>query len=365
MERGAEAVEIARRSGFVAEGDFRGEVGERAEERARGGKGVLPIGAAGQAEIGELVGAGGGAGRGEENVCRLDVAVDDPRRVGRAEPVEDLQSAVDHGRRRERSPPLHHLLEASARHELHRHEWGPSGRIELIDLDDVGRGERRSGAGLFAEAVKRPRILPRQWSDHLHRGVAPERFVATAVDRPHAAAAELADDPVAADALRAGARGAPEGGPVGSPRSIVADFVKRLGEAAKRLGEAAKRPPGMIGVEKRGQAIEHQTWGDAGEERGQDDEKPDRPHRHIEPGRESAADAEEDGPAIGGCEARRGVSGGAVGPRHHHPRDEIEEHAGEDPREQRDQRDEEPDATHGNVEAFRQTRADAEDAGAP
>ena len=36
-----------------------------------------------------------------------------------------------------------------------------------------------------------------------------ERFVATAVNRPHAAAAEFADDPVAADAPRTGARGAP------------------------------------------------------------------------------------------------------------------------------------------------------------
>ena len=138
----------------------------------------------------------------------------------------------------------------------------------------------------------------------------------------------------------------------------MADFVERL-------GKAAKRPPGMIGVEKRGQSIQHQTGGDAGEERGQDDEESDRPHRHIEPGRESAADAEKDGPAIGRCEARRGVFGGAVRPRHHHPRGKIKEHAGEDPREQRDQRDEEPDATHGDVEAFRQTRADAEDARAP
>ena len=161
VERGAEAVEIARRSGFVAEGDFRREVGERAEERARGGEGVVPIGAAGEAEIGELVGAGGGAGRGEEDVCRLDVAVDDPRSVGRGKPVEDLQRAVDHGRRRERSPPLHHLLDARARHELHRQERWPGGRVELIDLDDVRGGKRRGGAGLFSEAGKRPRILPR------------------------------------------------------------------------------------------------------------------------------------------------------------------------------------------------------------
>jgi hypothetical protein len=118
----------------------------------------------------------------------------------------------------------------------------------------------------------------------------------------------------------------------------------------------------MIGVEKRGQAIEHQTWGDAGEQRGEDDEESHRSDRHIEPGRESPADAEKDGPAIGRCEARRGVFGGTVRPRHHHPGGEIEEHAGEDPSEQRDQRDEETDATHGDVESSRQSPADAEKA---
>ena len=127
-----------------------------------------------------------------------------------------------------------------------------------------------------------------------------------------AAAAEFADDPVAADAPRASGRSLPGPGPSGSPRHVVTDF-------AERAGEAAKRPPGMIGAEKRGQAIEHQTGGDTGEERGQDDDESDRGHRHVEPGRESPADAEHDGAPIGRCEARRGVSGGAVGPRHHHP----------------------------------------------
>ena len=125
----------------------------RAEEHARAGVGggAFAHEHLGDAEIEDLddllvVLAG------EEDVLRLQVAVDDARLVGAPEGARDLRE--DPRRRRDRQPAL--ALEAHAhrlaRQELHRDVRDAAVEAVVVDSHDVRNLEHGGGAGLAFEA---------------------------------------------------------------------------------------------------------------------------------------------------------------------------------------------------------------------
>ncbi len=177
-------------------------VRERPHEHARIGLDGGSVDALRDAEVDDL-GRRVGARRalGEEDIARLDVAVDHPERVGRREPAADLGSDVGRSARRERLVAPQPLLERLAGEQLHAQEGVGPVLAGLVDRDDVRVAYLRGLARLREEAV-----LPVRIEEQLERDLAAFGEIARAVDDRHAAAAELALELIAAGEHAAMAR---------------------------------------------------------------------------------------------------------------------------------------------------------------
>ena len=136
--------------------------------------------------------------RADEDVRRLDVAVNEPARMGGVQRGRDL--AGD----RERAPHGQPALLGDQRLQVgpldagHRDPEEVVVLARVVDRDDVGVVERGREPRLAQEAVAEVGFAePRR--EELQRGPAPQAYVLGPVDDAGAAATELLDDPVAAE----------------------------------------------------------------------------------------------------------------------------------------------------------------------
>src|SRR5688500_20130749 len=102
--------------------------------------------AVGDAEVADLH----DAVRGQQDVVRLDVAVDDSGRVGRLQCRADLDPDVECGRDVERTR-REHRLQVFAFYQLHHQVWHTRVEDEVVHGHDVGVGQPGDGAGLAIE----------------------------------------------------------------------------------------------------------------------------------------------------------------------------------------------------------------------
>ncbi len=219
----AERVEVRRCLGPSASRDLFGRH-ERERPHHRPGERRPEVGEVRHAEVADLH----VAGRAEEDVRRLEIAVDDAAPVYGLEPREHRPEHV--GDRRHREGPLARrpdaLFEGAARHVLHDEERAV--RIELEDAHHVRMVEPGSNPCLAREA--HVRVAPRGAAadgQHLHGHVP---IVKAVVREQHSAGrsgAERTDHPVATGeqpALPA----------VASPAADAAPVAELLGEEFRR-----------------------------------------------------------------------------------------------------------------------------------
>ncbi len=138
--------------------------------------------------------------RQQHDVARLDVAVDDAPLVRVAEAVGHLLRDIDRFDDGDRT--LQHLgAELDSLEKLHRHVGEIALLAEIVDGDDMGMGELAGGPGFEEKPLVEllaPFHLVRK-NDGLQRHGAVESRVLGSIDDPHGAAAQLAEDLVAAD----------------------------------------------------------------------------------------------------------------------------------------------------------------------
>jgi hypothetical protein len=89
----------------------------------------------------------------------------------------------------------HHRAQRVALEVLHRDEQRAAGVLaEVVDVDGVGMAELGGQLGLGVEAPDQPGVGRQLGPQHLDRDLALERDLLAAVDRAHAALAELGGD---------------------------------------------------------------------------------------------------------------------------------------------------------------------------
>ncbi len=124
----------------------------------------------------------------------------DPVLVGVAETREDLADERQDQPRVRTDASFEGVLEVDPLEQLQHHEGRALVLAELVDHDDVGVLQPRRGPGLAQEARARAVVGP-ALRHHLDRDFALEVVVAPAIDGPHRAASQFAEDAVASDAL--------------------------------------------------------------------------------------------------------------------------------------------------------------------
>ena len=137
---------------------------------------------------------------GDEDICGLDVAVDDASGVGRVERVGDFDA------QRERHLQFHrtsgdHVLEGHAVQELHDEESAAVVLADVVDGADVGMIQGGGRLGLAAETLQGLMILREIVGEEFQSDETAQTGVLGFVDDTHAATAELLHDPVMRDGL--------------------------------------------------------------------------------------------------------------------------------------------------------------------
>ena len=191
QHRGERVLVAARRRALAL--DLLGrDVCERADELARARR---PAGAAArEAEIREV----GPVGLVDEDVLRLDVAMDEPRCVRgvecRRDRCEQAQRAggVELAR-------VDEVLQRVAAHVAHREIQAVLGLAGVVDRDDVRVVERRLDLALAAEARAERLVGGQRRVEQLQRDRAVQGLLRREVHGAHAAAAEQALDAVAGE----------------------------------------------------------------------------------------------------------------------------------------------------------------------
>ena len=133
----------------------------------------------------------------DDDVVRLDVAVDDPVAVRVAERSEDLARVRDGDRHRARATLADQLLERAPLDVLHDDEVRAVRLPAVVDRDDVRMGEPGGVRRLAAEALDELVVVRVALVQDLHRDPPAELLVLREVDVGHPSAAELPGDPVA------------------------------------------------------------------------------------------------------------------------------------------------------------------------
>jgi hypothetical protein len=135
---------------------------------------------------------------GEEEVRRLEIAMDHVRRVRVRQGLERLERVVDRLRRRQRPGAREHL-EILALEVLH-HEVRRAVRQHprVHHAHDVLAGDAGDGGRLDGEAVQRLRRREHAREHRLQRDALPQDHVLRLVDDAHAALAGDAVDPIPA-----------------------------------------------------------------------------------------------------------------------------------------------------------------------
>ena len=167
---------------------FGRHVVRRADGQAAGRQRDLVLGLAeqlGDAEVGDLH----PALRVEQDVLRLDVAVQDAFVVGELERLANLRH--EHHRLLRGEPArLHRLAQVYAVHELHQQVEEPAGLAEVMDGDDVRVVQPRQHAGLAVESLGEGGVGGQRLRQELERDEAVQLRLARLVHHPHAAVAD-------------------------------------------------------------------------------------------------------------------------------------------------------------------------------
>ena len=199
VQHAAEREEVATGVNRLAAHLFRCHVAGRAQDRAgvRRGRDVRPgfiplVGKPrdpGQAEVEDFHPA---VGR-QEEVLRLDVAVDDALGVGGGEPFRDRRADGDRLPPRQR-PPGQTLAERLAFQQFHDGIGDGALGAVVVDAQDVRVGQRRHRPGLALEARPPLGVAREGLRQDFDGDLAPQARVAGAVHLPHAARAERGED---------------------------------------------------------------------------------------------------------------------------------------------------------------------------
>ena len=151
----------------------------------------------GQAEVQNL----GVAARGDKDVGRLDIAMDDPGGVRGVQGVSNLHADRQQRLDVETATIGYARLQRGALQILHGDEGAAVLFADVMNRADVGMIQRRRGPGLALKAVH-GLAVPSQFVGHeLERDEAMEPRVFRFVDDAHAAATELLDDAIVGDRL--------------------------------------------------------------------------------------------------------------------------------------------------------------------
>ncbi len=194
-----------------------------------------------EAEVEDLHAAVGS----EEQVLRLEVAVDDPLVVRGGEPVGDLTHEAERLACRDRSAAQ------SLAHRLALEQLGDDVRLAVRDADvvndeQVGMVERAGRARFAVEALQRFRAgLAAAYAFDRH--LAAESRIAGAVDLAHAAGTEQRDDLVRPEPRTGGQRGARWRVRLGNRGRLG----ERVIDQRKRRPRAVERPALVVGGEQR------------------------------------------------------------------------------------------------------------------
>ena len=194
---GGEAPRLLGRDVFGSAGHQRGLGADLAGEAVEDHRGVL-----GEAEVEHLHGAIAAGLHRDEDVARLQIAVDDACFVRGGERGEDLVDQWQRAGGRHRAFAGHHRLERLALEELHHHVLAAVGEVaEADDLDDPPVLDRRERLGLFEEAVGLVFVADHLRAHDLDRDPSADHRVYRAVDDAHAAGGDRGLDDVLPDLL--------------------------------------------------------------------------------------------------------------------------------------------------------------------
>ena len=139
--------------------------------------------------------------RREHDVLGLEIAVDDPLRVRRAQRARHLVDDGDRAQQIEAALARQHGVERFAVQILHHEEDGPVVRLaEVGDVDDVRVIDQARRARLAQEALDRLLAAAVPLVEDLHRDLLADVDVLAAVDDAHAAATHDLAQLVLADA---------------------------------------------------------------------------------------------------------------------------------------------------------------------
>jgi hypothetical protein len=185
----------------------------------------------GEPEVGQV-----GVLAGHEHVGRLDIAVYQPARVGGVERRAELRDQVRGARGLEPAVPPDQHAQVVAVDVAHRDEQRPVRLARLVDGNDVRVVERRRELRLTLEAAPEVLVLRQLRDDQLQRDHPAQADLLGEIDDAHAAATELALDPV--------------------PRDLVADLGKRSHAASLRRATRARQTRSASG---RPRALQGQT----------------------------------------------------------------------------------------------------------
>ncbi len=153
---------------------------------------VLPLAGERQPEVEDL----DGAALVEDQVGRLDVAMDDTLLVGVVEAEGRLPDGIHGVANRQRSLLLDLRVEIGAVDVLHRQVVDGAGGVEVERPHDVVMGEPERLAGLALEPGEIRRLVHVLHREHLDRHLAVEVDVLGQVDAAHAPRPEEAEQPV-------------------------------------------------------------------------------------------------------------------------------------------------------------------------
>jgi hypothetical protein len=189
-QRRTQRIDVAGRPRRLAEPDLGRDERRRADRLARAGLAAQH----GEAEVGELHLAAAG----QQQVLRLDVAVDDADAVGVLESVGDRGDHAHTGVGGHGAAALDAGVEAATVDVLHRDRPHPGDPLDVVDADDARMIEGRDQPGLLDRTQVRG-VVARRVED-LERDRAAQHDVAGEEDVGLAAAAQAPLDDVVADA---------------------------------------------------------------------------------------------------------------------------------------------------------------------
>jgi hypothetical protein len=149
----------------------------------------------GQPEVGQI----GVALVLDQHIGGLDVAMDQPARVGGLQAGGDLRDEPGREYGIESTADADEGLEVCALHVIHRDEEHVSLFARTVDRDDVGVPDRCRPPRLTLEALAELRLLSQLGNDHLERHDAVEVEIARAVHDSHAAAPDDRLEPMTCD----------------------------------------------------------------------------------------------------------------------------------------------------------------------